>query len=125
MSVNAKGFAFSVGLFFAAIFAFLPTTSCDVKSPDSSTYYTRTILPILNASCARTNTGAGCHVADDKGNALGNLTVETYADIAKRRDLLVNYGPYGRPAMLAKNIPPFQVTVKSFDDSSTTVVTDI
>jgi hypothetical protein len=125
LNVDAKRFAFTVGLFFAAIFAFLPATSCDVKSPDSTTYYTRTILPILNASCARTNTGAGCHVADPKGNALGNLSVETYVDINKRRDLLLNYGAYGRPAMLAKNIPPFQVTVKAFDDSSTTVVTDI
>jgi len=125
LNVDARRFALSVGLFVAAMCAILPTTSCDVKSPDSSTYYTRTILPILNASCARTNTGAGCHVADDKGNALGNLTVETYADINKRRDLLVNYGPYGRPAMLAKNIPPFQVTVKSFDDQQVTVVTDI
>ncbi len=122
---GTKSFAFSLGVMVAAVVALLPTTSCDVKSPDKTTYYESTILPILNTSCARTNTGAGCHVQDAKGNALGNLSVSTFAEINKRRDLLVNYGPYGRPAMLAKNIPPFQITVKSFDDTNTTVTTDI
>ncbi len=123
--MNAKSFAFSVGVFVAAVLAFLPTTSCDVPQVDSSTYYTRTILPILNASCARTNTGAGCHVADTKGNAFGNLDVTTYAEVTKRRDLLDNYGPYGRPALLVKNIPPFTVSVKSFDNVTSSITTDI
>lgn len=123
--VNAKSFIASLGVFVAAVLAFLPATSCDVPQVDSSTYYTRTILPILNASCARTNTGAGCHVADPKGNALGNLDVSTYAEVTKRRDLLDNYGPYGRPAMLVKNIPPFTVNVKSFDGVNAAITTDI
>ncbi len=108
--------------------ALLPTASCDVQQPDQTTYYERTILPILNVSCGRTNTSAGCHVSDAKGNAFGNLDVTSYTNVTKRRDLLLNYGPYGRPAMLAKVIPPFTVTVKSFDDTATSgtpVLTDI
>ncbi len=120
-----KGFLASVSVAFAALVAFLPATSCDVKGPDQTSYYERTILPILNVSCARTNTGVGCHVSDVKGNAFGNLDVTTYGEITKRRDLLDNYGPYGRPAMLAKNIPPFQVTVKSFDGVDEPITTDI
>ena len=126
--VNAKSFAFSLGVFVAAVLAFLPTTSCDVPQVDSSTYYTRTILPILNVSCARTNTGAGCHVADAKGNAFGNLDVTTYDEISKRRDLLDNYGPYGRPALLVKTIPSFTVNIKNFDTpngQSIAITTDI
>ena len=41
--------------------------------------------------------------------------MSTYAEINKRRDLLLDYGPYGQPALLVKNIPPFSVTLKSFD----------
>jgi len=93
--------------------------SCDVPPLDQTTYYERTILPILNVSCGHTNTSVGCHISDAKGNAFGNLDVTTYDEITKRRDLLDNYGPYGRPALLAKAIPPFQITVKTFDNDET------
>ena len=99
--------------------------SCTTKEPRSSTYFDRTISPVLTTSCVRTNTGAGCHVADAKGNAFGNLDTSTYDGIARRRDLLLDYGPYGQPALLVKNIPPFQVEVQSFDGHKVTVTTDI
>ncbi len=108
------GAVFAVG-----VLALAPTMSCDVPPLDQTTYYERTILPILNVSCGRTNTSVGCHISDPKGNAFGNLDVTTYDEISKRRDLLDNYGPYGRPALLVKNIPPFQVTVKTFDNDET------
>ena len=68
----------------AAVMAAGFSASCETKEPTSSTYFERTIAPILTTSCARTNTGAGCHVADEKGNALGNLDTTTFAGVAKR-----------------------------------------
>lgn len=123
--VSTKSLVASLSVFVAAVLALLPTTSCDTPSPDQTTYFDRTIFPILNTSCSRSPTGSGCHVADPKGNALGNLDVSTYAEVDKRRDLLLNYGPYGRPAMLVKNIPPFQITLKSFDGVEESITTDI
>ncbi len=106
-----------------AFVALLP--SCSTKKPQETTYFERTISPILTTTCVRTNTGAGCHVIDARGNALGNLGVETYDGVAKRRDLLVDYGPYGQPAFLLKNIEPIQVEVQGYDGSRTVVTTDI
>ena len=97
----------------------------DARSPTPTTYFDRTISPILTTSCVRTNTGAGCHVADAKGNALGNLDVSSFASLTKRRDLLVDYGPYGQPAMLIKNVDPFQVEVQTYDGKKVAITTDI
>jgi hypothetical protein len=106
-------------------FVSLAPASCTTKEPDSTTYFDRTISPILTTSCVRTNTGAGCHVADNKGNALGNLDVSSFAGLNKRRDLLVDYGPYGQPAMLIKNVDPFQVEVQTYDGKKVAITTDI
>src|SRR4051812_26153554 len=99
--------------------------ACSAKEPTQSTYFERSISPILTTSCVRTNTGAGCHVADGRGNALGNLDISSYEGISKRRDLLVDYGPYGQPALLIKNVAPFQVEVQGYDGVKTTITTDI
>src|SRR4051812_48128745 len=99
--------------------------ACTTKEPQASTYYERSINPILTTSCVRTNTGAGCHVADAKGNAFGNLDLESFEGTSRRKDLLVDYGPYGQPALLLKNVDPFQVEVRTFDGVSTMVTTDI
>ncbi|MBS2017579.1 MAG: hypothetical protein JST00_32160 [Deltaproteobacteria bacterium] len=108
----------------AAFVALLPA-SCTTKEPESSTYFARTISPILTTSCVRTNTGAGCHVADAKGNALGNLDTATFEHVAKRRDLLLDYGPYGQPAFLLKNVEPQQLEVQTYDGKKVTITTDI
>jgi hypothetical protein len=108
-----------------ATFVGLAPASCKTKEPESTTYFDRTISPILTTSCVRTNTGAGCHVADSKGNALGNLDVASFANLTKRRDLLVDYGPYGQPAMLVKNVDPFQVEVQTYDGKKVAITTDI
>ncbi len=99
--------------------------ACTEKETPSSTYFERTVSPVLTTGCSRTNTGASCHVADAKGNALGNLDTSTFAGVNKRRDLLVNYGPYGQPAFLLKNLEPIQVSVKTYDGKTVTVSTDI
>jgi len=104
--------------------ALLPS-SCTTQQPQTTTYFEETIAPILTTSCVRTNTGAGCHVADAKGNAFGNLDLSSYAGVSARQDLLVDYGPYGQPALLVKNVQPFQVTVQSYTGTKVTVTTDI
>ncbi len=126
--VNTRGsWALSLGtVVVVASFGLLALApACSTTQPPSSTYFERTISPVLTTSCVRTNTGAGCHVASDKGNALGNLDVSLYSQLEKRRDLLLNYGPYGQPAFLVKNVAPFSIDVQSFDGTKTTVVTDI
>ena len=119
-----KRFLPGIVLVVAGVVALSPA-SCTTKDPESSTYFARTISPILTTSCVRTNTGAGCHVADGKGNALGNLDVATFAGVAKRRDLLIDYGPYGQPAFLVKNVDPFQVEVQTYDGKKVAITTDI
>lgn len=114
-----------VGTFVGCLALGLSPTGCETKDAQQSSYFQRAIAPILTTSCVRTNTGAGCHVADDKGNAFGNLDVASFDGINHRRDLLLNYGPYGQPAMLAKNVAPFQVQVQTFDGQKITVTTDI
>src|ERR1700727_2440509 len=82
--------------------------ACVTKEPQTTTYFDQTIDPILQTSCVRTNTGAGCHVADTHGNAFGNLDATSYAGVAQRHDLLLDYGPYQQPSLLVKNVPPQQ-----------------
>lgn len=115
-------FAFALAL---ATFGALSPLACSDKEPTTSTYFERTISPIVTTSCVRTNTGAGCHVADAKGNALGNLDTATFAGVDKRRDLLLDYGPYGQPAFLLKNVEPTQVQITTYDGKRITVTTDI
>jgi hypothetical protein len=100
-------------------------SGCTSKEPTSDTYFDRTIGPILQDSCVRTNTGANCHITQPKGNAIGNLSVASYDDVIKRRDLLINYGPYGLPNMLLKNVDPFDILLTAYDGTSFTVRTDI
>jgi hypothetical protein len=108
-----------------ASLAFMPL-SCTVQQPPQSTsYFSQTISPILTAGCVRANTGSGCHVADPKGNSFGNLDLSTFDGINRRRDLLQTYGPYPRPALLLKNIPNLSVAMQTFDGKSITVTTDI
>lgn len=105
-------------------FALLPP-SCVVKEPQHATYFDSTIAPILTNSCARSTTGAGCHVTDSKGNAFGNLDVSTYAGLDRRRDLFAEYGPYGQPALLLKASPPTQLPLVAFDGQTVTVTSDV
>ncbi|MGD0673974.1 MAG: hypothetical protein ABSC94_01060 [Polyangiaceae bacterium] len=107
-----------------ALFALL-ASACNTIEPTSSTYFDRIIVPTIQTSCVRTNTGAGCHVADGKGNAFGNLDLTSYEGVNRRRDLLLDYGPYLQPSLLVKNIPPFQVTVELWDGTTTAITTDI
>jgi hypothetical protein len=123
--------ALSSGSYFASLvvaafasLAFMPL-SCSVQQPQATTYFDTNISPILTASCVRANTGTACHIADEKGNALGNLDLSNFDGANRRRDLLQTYGPYPRPALLLKNIPPLTVAMQTFDGASISVATDI
>ncbi len=92
-------------------------------APAQTNFYARRIGPILEQSCVDGPAKAGCHVsADDKGNALGNLSMQSYADVVLRRDLLVNYGPYGMPGMLAKVVPTFKLALTSWKSSEPLII---
>lgn len=99
--------------------ALLLVAACERKErAEETTFYQRRIGPILEQSCAEGPAKAGCHVrADDKGNALGNLSLQSYADLAHRRDLLVNYGPYGMPGLLVKVAPAFKLALTTWKSS--------
>ncbi len=87
--------------------------SCDRPQAETQTYFDRTIEPILRHSCSRQTTG--CHVEDARGNAVGNLDTTSFEKLARRRDLLLTYGPYPYPALLQKVIEPQAVEVHGID----------
>ncbi len=101
--------------------------SCSTEPTEATTtFYDRTIAPTLTQSCATSPSGSLCHVtADDRGNALGNLSLDSYADLILRRDLLIDYGPYGLPNLLLKSVPPYQMRLSSWDGEVEIITTDI
>jgi hypothetical protein len=121
--VRAAGTILAIGAGVSALASLMP--SCATKEPQPATYFDQTIAPIVTSSCARGPTGAGCHVADAKGNAFGNLDISTYAGIDRRRDLFAAYGPYGQPALLLKATPPAQLPLVSFDGQRVAVTSDV
>ncbi|MCA9596338.1 MAG: PD40 domain-containing protein [Myxococcales bacterium] len=91
-----------------------------------TTFYERKISPVLVGSCATSPTQSSCHVAaDDRGNALGNLNVSSYDTLSLRRDLLINYGPYGLPDLLLKVVPAFDLQLTAWDGTSEVITTDV
>jgi hypothetical protein len=108
-----------------SLFCVVALASC--KRDDStanSTFYSRKIGPFLEQSCATSPTRSSCHVvADDRGNALGNLSVESYEDLFHRRDLLLNYGPYQYPGLLLKVLPSYQLYLTSYSSNIPTLIT--
>jgi hypothetical protein len=99
--------------------------ACTVREPTEDTYFDRSVAPTLTTGCTRGPTGAGCHVADARGYAFGNLDVSSFDRLNKRRDLLSTYGPYGQPGLLLKVIAPTQIQVRAFDGAAVTITTDV
>src|SRR5688572_26115175 len=94
------------------------------EKPERSTFYERQIATVLERSCAPSSSMSTCHgLRDDRGNASGNLNLESYDTLSLRRDLLVNYGPYGVAGLLLKALPPFQLRLTSWDDSEPIFIT--
>jgi hypothetical protein len=89
-----------------------------------ATFYERKIAPILAGKCATSTTRSGCHTAaDDRGNAFGNLNLDSYSTLALRRDLFIEYGPYGLPTLLLKALPPFELRLTRWDTPEPILVT--
>ena len=99
--------------------------ACAARDVPHDSYFDRSIAPVLTTGCARSPTGSGCHVSDEKGNALGNLDVSTFAMLDKRRDLLDTYGPYTQPSLLLKVLQGAPLTVRAFDGTSVVVTSDV
>ena len=57
-----------------------------------------------------------------RGNALGNLSLESYDDVENRKDLLVNYGPYGMPGLLVKVAPTFKLALTNWKSSAPLII---
>ncbi len=114
----------------AALFV-LGALGCQPAEPTGGGFYEERIAPILTASCGRTTDG--CHLADDRGTAPGNLDLSSYDSLRRRTDALVPYGPYPRPLLLLKVDEPQELSVETHDppDPSrpelrqTTIFTDI
>ena len=53
---------------------------------ENSTFYSRKIGPVLKETCSISPTRSGCHIGDGNGNAFGNLSMETYDTLVKRRE---------------------------------------
>jgi hypothetical protein len=125
-STRARPVGLLAGVVLVAVAVLLAVSGgCTTKEPQPTTFFDQTIAPVLQNTCVRANTGAGCHVADPKGNAFGNLDLTGYPGVAQRRDLLLDYGPYLQPSMLVKNVAPYQITVHLWDGTAIPIMTDI
>jgi hypothetical protein len=120
--MRAAGFLATLTL---AVVAAVASGACTTKEPVASTYFDVSVAPVLQSSCVHANTGAGCHVADAKGNAFGNLDLSSFDGVDHRRDLLLDYGPYQQPSLLVKNIAPYKLNLQLWDGSTVVVTTDI
>lgn len=90
---------------------------------EHSTFYSREIGPALKETCSISPTRSGCHVADQNGNAFGNLSLESYDTVDKRRDLLVDYGPYGVPGLLLKVVPRYRLGLTNWTGQPPLLIT--
>ena len=90
---------------------------------EHTTFYSRKIEPVLQETCSSSPTRSSCHVADGLGNAFGNLSVESYDTLVKRRDLLVDYGPYRVPGLLLKVVPRYRLSLSNWTDQPAILIT--
>ena len=85
-----------------ALVCMIVAAACTGTDSPSTTYFQRSIEPILNASC--TGSTAPCHRDDGNGVALGNLDVSSFEAIHQRPDLLRRHGSYPEPMLLIKAV---------------------
>jgi hypothetical protein len=102
------------------------TAGCQRSDTDygRTTFYDRKISPALHtAGCTPSGAGSTCHAMDAGGNADGNLSFQTYDTLTLRRDLLVDYGPYGVPGLLLKVLPPFKISLTNWKAEDPLILT--
>lgn len=102
----------------------LGCSQSDEGETGTTTFYQRKISPILQTSCAKSPTGSSCHITQDsRGNAFGNLSVESYDDLTLRRDLFITYGPYRVPALLLKALPAQSLRLTNWENGEPIFIT--
>jgi hypothetical protein len=95
----------------------------DDEPYERTTFYDRKITPAFNtAGCTPSATGSTCHISDGNGNADGNLSFESYATLKLRKDLLIDYGPYGVPGLLLKVLPPFKLALTNWKEQAPLII---
>ncbi len=110
----------------ALVALFSVTAGCERSGSDygNTTFYDRKIEPAIHtAGCTPSGAGSSCHVSDGNGNADGNLSFESYDTLTLRRDLLVDYGPYGVPGLLLKVLPPFKLSLTNWRAEDPLIIT--
>jgi hypothetical protein len=105
----------------------LATLGCSDNEKEETepvTFYERQIAPIVETSCSKSPTGSSCHVTQDtRGNAFGNLSVQSYDKLLLRRDLFISYGPYDMPALLLKAVPPQPLRLTNWENADPILIT--
>src|SRR5688572_18041588 len=103
---------------------------CEDAPAPSSSYFDENIQPILQVGCVMQTTG--CHLADERGRAVGNLDLSSYDALMRRQDVLTPYGPYSASLLLLKAGAPVTVGVETLgppgdgeEGRVVTVTTDI
>jgi hypothetical protein len=86
--------------------------ACDEQELPESSFYDERIGPTLEFGCAEQTTG--CHIANERGEATGNLDVTSYDALVRRADALVPYGPYPVPLLLLKAGDQRPIQVETF-----------
>jgi hypothetical protein len=90
----------------------LVALACDQQELPESSFYDERIGPTLEFGCAEQTTG--CHIANTRGEATGNLDVTSYDALIRRRDALTPYGPYPVPLLLLKAGDQRPIQVETF-----------
>ncbi|MDW8363218.1 MAG: hypothetical protein RMK74_12525 [Myxococcales bacterium] len=86
---------------------------CEGPAPPSSSFYDERIGPALSVGCALQT--QGCHLADERGTAAGNLDLSSFDALMRRQDVLPAYGPYPVGLLLLKGGEPVEVGIETFD----------
>lgn len=121
ISWNCCGFE-RIGALGAYLVLALSVVGCQWHLAPDGSYYEERIEPAIIASCARNV--VGCHLANERGSAAGNLDVTSYDSLRRRTDLLLPYGPYPRPLLLLKASAQVPITVETLD-GTVMIETDI
>ena len=96
--------------------------ACDDGPTPSSSYYDERIGPVLEFGCVEQT--AGCHLANDRGEATGNLDLSSFDALMRRADVLPAYGPYPVGLLFLKGGQDVEITVETLGEPAT-ITTDI
>jgi hypothetical protein len=95
-----------------AVFAVL-AIACEHKEPPKFSFYDDRISEVVQVGCVLQTTG--CHVANKRQAAVGNLDLSSYDSLLKREDVLYASGPYPVGQLLLKGGDALQIPVQTFD----------